>query len=984
MSSPLTPVEDEPITPRSDQFDGVDERPSILAITEVRVKNTVPERPSEPTIFDANLTSSPIFEFNEGEFQRLYPADKCEDGCVTEPVKPVDFEDPYLFPTLTKNELVRLKSLWYYGRYIENDTHLLSALQDQVDLVNDFMEKDCVILGLLDHDYYRRVVTANVPLAVLPRREATCAHTILHDGGKVFMIKDMEKDWRFMASPHVEAGLKFYAGTQLRYKIPGTRCEIAFGSLCVANFSATQPLSLRQQSALIKFADVIVHTIIERTRSMRLAERERLTAILGHLTKTATPKTIKEDALRVLRETYPFASVSLQNHQNGHLSLRNRQMPISYSDFRDNIWEDDASVNNWITGHNNAPYMRSDCDPSLRAIAFRMKSDPRSYIVVETSDMKHIFDEVDSWFVGAVTLLICNTIQEELLHQTMHAKSLFLRGISHELRTPIHAILSSCELLIEENKGITPPTSSQEQIDSLMSPKQAYLSDRALAMLSNIDSSGRDLLNTINNLLDYDQFENKAIVKVMQLHSFNIIEEEVLRETASAFTPDQEVTLISDNRLPPEVEMLMTDYNLIKQCLGQLVRNAMKFTNSGTVIFQTTLSEQHDVLEYNIVDTGVGIADEDRDRIFKPFEKVDPAVRGSGLGLTVASRIVEVLGGNLKLISSCPGDGSHFRLQLQNPILACPRVSYRKRILMDCEMPFTYFMPIDRQVETVHLTYAARNLERMGFERSKPDTATVVLAEAKGVADTFENLLGSIRDNQIIIYICQNYNELRESEEALCNEDYTRRFIRCLTPVRRGRLWQVVEDAAKAYRDLGLKNREFCLPKLNKEFQGPPSSKALAEDLHADAISTQSSKTRRHRHACRYFDALRILIVDDNPTNLGILVMYCKKRKYDYVTAVNGKEAHEKYLEAARENKCVSLVLMDLDMPVKNGIDATCEIRTSEAAEGLQPSMVFMVTGQNTDEDKMKSVAAGANGYYVKPLSMKTLDDLISLHFPKE
>ncbi|KAK6334319.1 hypothetical protein TWF730_003532 [Orbilia blumenaviensis] len=983
MSSPLTPMDDEPTTPSSREG-GTDERPSILAVAEVKVKNVIPERPSEPTVFDANLTSSPIFEFNEDDFQRLYPEERDDDGGVTEPLRPVDFEDPYLFPTLTKNELLRLKSLWYYGRYIENDKHLLSCLQDQVDLVNDFMEKDCVILGLLDHDYYRRVVTTNVPLAVLPRREATCAHTVLHDGGKVFMVKDMEKDWRFMTSPHVEAGLKFYAGTQLRYKIPGTNCEIAFGSLCVANFSATRPLSLQQQNALIKFADVIVHTIIERTRSMRLAERERLTSILGHLTRTATPQTIKEDALRTLQETYPFASVSIETHHNGYLSLKNRRLPVSYTSFRENIWEDDDGINEWVSGHNHTPYTKSECDPTVRAIAFKIKSDPKSYMLVETGEMKQIFDEVDSWFVGAVALLVCNTIQEELLNQTMHAKSRFLRGISHELRTPIHAILSSYELLTEENRDITPPTKSQEHIDSLMLPRQAYLSDKALTMLSNIDSSGRELLNTINNLLDYDQFENKAIVKVMQLHSFNIIEEEVLRETTSAFTTDQKVTLISDNRLPPEVEMLMTDYNLIKQCLGQLVRNAMKFTKTGTVIFQTALSEHHDVLEYNIVDTGIGIAETDRDRIFQPFGKIDSTVRGSGLGLTVASRIAEVLGGSLTLISSCLGSGSHFRLQLLNPILACPRISYRKRILIGCEMPLTYFMPIDRQLETLHLTYAARNLERMGFKVSRPETATLALVEAKSATDTFTDLLGSVRRNQIIIYICQNYSELRGSEEALCNEDSTRRFIRCLTPVRRGRLWQVVEDAAKAYRDLSLKSREAHLLKPGQNPQITPLGESSAEDPHAGAISIQSSKARQRHHERRCRDALRILIVDDNPTNLGILVMYCKKRKYDYVTAINGVEAHEKYLEAARENKCVSLVLMDLDMPVKNGIDATHDIRVSEADQGLQPSMVFMVTGQNTDEDKKKSVEAGANGYYVKPLSMRVLDDLISLHFPRE
>ncbi|KAF3915877.1 hypothetical protein AA313_de0202522 [Arthrobotrys entomopaga] len=976
------------VTPQDHgQVDG-DERPSVLAPAEPRIKNTIPDRPTEPTVFDANLTSSPIFEFVEKEFERLYPPDRYPCGSTKEPIKPVDFSDPYLFPTLTKNELIRLKSLWYYGRYIENDKHLLSCLQDQVDLVDDFMQKDCVILGLLDHDYYRRIVTANVPLAVLPRREATCAHTVLHDGGNVFMIKDTTKDWRFMTSPHVEAGLKFYAGTQLRYRIPSTDAEIAFGSLCVASFSPTEPLSHRQQNALIKFADVIVHTIIERTRTMRLIERERLTSVLGELGKRAQPATIRDDTLDVLRDVFPFATVGFKSQPLGMVKLRNREKPVPYSQFQDNIWEDNNSIKDWIASHNQTPYTSTEDSASVRAIAFKMKFDPLAYLVIETHDMKHIFDEVDSWFVGACALLVCNTMQEDLLHQTMDAKARFLRGISHDLRTPIHAILSSCELLVEETRGAPIGSSEETNIDtSIQSLTNSYLSERALSMLGNIDRSGRELLSTINNLLDYDQFENRANVKVTQFHSFNIIEEEVLRETASAFATDQGVNLISDNRLPPEIELLNTDFNLIKQCLGQLVRNAMKFTKKGTVIFQTTISDNHDTLEYNIVDTGVGIAEEDFERIFLPFEKVDIDTGGAGLGLSVAARIADVLGGCVKLISSSPRNGSHFQLQLRNPILACPRNSYCKRILVDCEMPLTYFMPIDRQLETVHLTYAARNLERMGFKRSEPELSTIVLVKAKYSTDSFEDLLGSIRRNQIIIYICRNLKELRKGEEAMRNEDYSRRFIRCLTPVRRGRLWQVVEEAVNVYRELNLKQRQDdskignslrpCLATPVDE-EAPVLTQVVIPKSHPEV-----HVVRQRRHAVRTFKSLRILIVDDNPTNLSILAMYCKKRKHSYVTAVNGQEAHEKYLQAAKENECVSLVLMDLDMPIKNGIDSTADIRASEAELGLEPSMIFMVTGQNADEDKRLSVEAGANGFYVKPLSMKTLDDLIQLHFPK-
>ncbi|KAK6358889.1 hypothetical protein TWF696_000069 [Orbilia brochopaga] len=950
----------------------VTRRPSILAagITNLPVKNTVPDRPTEPTVFDVGLTSSPIFEFDETNYERLYPSDRCEDGSVKEPVKPLDFSDLYLFPTLTRNEMLRLKALWYYGRYIDRDKSLLSCLQDQVDLVNDFMQKDCVILGLLDHDYYRRIVTANVPLAILPRRESTCSHTIMQDSGRVFMIRDAERDWRFMLSPHVaEAGLRFYAGTQLRYSLPSADAEIAFGSLCVASYSPTTPLNATQQRALVKFADVIVHIIVERARCMRLAERERLTAIVTRLTKAAAPATICDDVLTVLRNTYPSASVNIRSQPAGLVRLANRE-PVPYDAFRDYIWEDDQAIKDWICANNHMPYVPSANDASMRAIACRMKYDERAYLVVETADMKHIFDEVDSWFVSSCTQLMCNTLQDELLRQTMDAKSRFLRGISHELRTPIHAILSSCELLSEETRDAFPLNSHDSNGRPFV--KHAYLSEKALSMLGNIDSSGCELLGTINNLLDYDQFENKATVKVMQLHSLNIIEEEVLRETASAYATDQGVSIISDNRLPPGVEMLMTDFSLIKQCLGQLVRNAMKFTNSGTVIFQTILSDSHDILEYNIVDTGIGIPEREHERIFQAFEKVDQSARGAGLGLTVATRIAEVLGGSLKLVASCVGFGSHFQLQLRNPILACPINSYFKRILLDCEMPLTYSMPINHQVETVHLTYAARNLERMGFSLIEPEHATIALAEAKSASATFHDLFDSIRPDQVMIYICQTYSELRKSEEALQNKDYSRRFIRCLTPVRRGRLWQVVEDAVNAYRDLDLRSRS------DSKLINPPSP-------IPPAITDKGwSMARQRRNSKRPRDALHILIVDDNPTNLGILVMYCKKRGFDYLTAVDGRDAHRKYLEAAADEKYVSLVLMDLDMPVRNGVDATHDIRVSESEWGLQPSMVVMVTGQNTDEDKKRSVQAGANGYYVKPLSMKTLDDLIQLHFPKQ
>lgn len=155
-------IEDDTTT--KDSKDAISIRPSFPAESGLSIKNNIPERPLEVTVYDGELTSSPIPEYNEIDAESLYPLDRDEHGSVVEPVKPSDFSDPYLFPMLSRNEYLRyftslktlnplkkkwtifltksvfhtyrLRYLWYYGQHIEKDKYLLSCLQDQVDLVN--------------------------------------------------------------------------------------------------------------------------------------------------------------------------------------------------------------------------------------------------------------------------------------------------------------------------------------------------------------------------------------------------------------------------------------------------------------------------------------------------------------------------------------------------------------------------------------------------------------------------------------------------------------------------------------------------------------------------------------------------------------------------------------------------------------------------------------------------------------------------------
>jgi len=133
-------------------------------------------------VFDP-LSANAIGAFDNASFETNYTPRGPDDNKSPLPERPADFGDRYLYPTLTQNERMRLTMLWYYTRDLEQDDDLLRRLQEKVDLVKEFIGWEFAICGLLDNDVYTRLVTAGLPLAILPRRESTCAHTILQTPG---------------------------------------------------------------------------------------------------------------------------------------------------------------------------------------------------------------------------------------------------------------------------------------------------------------------------------------------------------------------------------------------------------------------------------------------------------------------------------------------------------------------------------------------------------------------------------------------------------------------------------------------------------------------------------------------------------------------------------------------------------------------------------------------------------------------------------
>ncbi|EIN05980.1 hypothetical protein PUNSTDRAFT_121940 [Punctularia strigosozonata HHB-11173 SS5] len=826
-----------------------------------------------------------------------------------------------------------------------------------VDVVQDIMERDCTILGLMDHDNYTRIVTANCPLAVLPRREATCAHTIMQESGTVFMLPDMLADWRFAQSPHVEAGLRSYAGTQLRYHLPGTDVEVAFGSLCVASYSKQPPLSPVQASTLQRLAQSMVHMIVERASLHRKGLQEEVFAKLAAALPDLKAHNVVGRIMDVLRECYPTCHVSYQVHQDGIIHLRGN-MDIPYTEVQQWLWEDTDAIHDIVLRDNHIPGETLQLTGrTLRAVIVKMKAVGCTYLVVETDDLKTIFDDVDAGFVLQCAMTICNVLMGEHLQAALAAKEQFLRGVTHELRTPIHAIIASAELLLEETQFV-------EEI--LASPGRTSGLKSSPSMLKVIRDQGQHLLKMVNKVIQLEQLDPiDQHDLTMSMHNIGLVESDVVSSVMdSSLYKDKNgrVVIVVDNRLPSSVELLFIDGDLLKQALLCLLLNALSTTNEGHILFKTSLGPDSSYLDYEMVDTGVGVVPEDWARVFLTQEKVEgddsktPVSRRCAL--SNAARITSLLNGALTLVSSAPGRGSHFRLRLHKPHIESEEnpQSMRRR-LEQSTMPLTYFMPIEQDIETLPLVYAARNLESLGFVQTLRDQASIAIADVMVEPDVLRK---AIYDWQIVIVV----TDRTETSKGRSGPDT--RMLRCPFPTVRAQLWSVIDAALDIYKQHDLHALRPRLTNLDVDSRAP-----------SPGLAAVSHMARRDR------SSIRILIVDDNDINVKVLATYAKKRKFAYATARNGQEAVERYGEAVCHHDAgvFTLVLMDLQMPVMDGAEATRQIRELERKHELRPSLVYMVSGQSLDKDKKRSLDAGADGYYVKPFSISSMDDLIQLHF---
>ncbi|KAJ6002424.1 histidine kinase HHK3 [Penicillium sp. IBT 35674x] len=953
-------------------------------------------------IFDRENADRPIESWPSDVETNFYPrTTPYAPATISE--RPPGIAGRYLRAFLPENERLRLSMLWYYTRDILKEDEFLSGLQEKAHLAQESTGWEFSVIGILDVNVYIRLATVGLELGILPRGETICAHTVTQPPGSVFLLPNMMEDWRFQESPYLElGGLRAYAGAPLRLQNENGEC-VGLGSLCVASSKSEEPLTALQQQSLIRLADWVVSDLVQCARARRQRARRQMSELLVIAQKETDDMVSDVPVLRILKTMYADAVIRLQPSNSSHVEVEGRN-PIPISEIEEGLWEDNDYFDDFIanSNHLNPPFNRV-----VRIISAPCECiSGSSLLVVASKDVHLVFDDVDSWFVQACAGMISQMWRKSLLIEAIHAKERFLQGISHQLRTPIHGILGSVELLAEElqsrnfNESVLPPS-------AMAKGDPPIHSSEPLTYLNIIKTAGRDLTSIVNNLITLNRWADIAMTeREHDLHTVDELEAEIQNEILKLTSGDTRYkTSISFTRhLPPGFESFRSDLGVLRDSIAPLIINSIQNTLEGIVSIAVSIRPDCKQLVVDVKDNGQGIHPDNQQRIFEPYEKVNLHTAGAGLGLTLASKFAKLLYGSVELISSDVGRGSHFRATFREFQFLCSPVS-RPLASKFNKLPSKFFNMSASSSDALLSNDFTDFLTRNSFTSSDTIEDCLVIFDAVPDPEMHRLHLSQIPLGQVAICL------VPDSEGKASSEDCANRIVYARGPLSIPNMCLALERAQNILVGAEVPHPGLLSP--SQPYRTPPehyqdlstdeegtSNPSTSTSINPDSEETIPSKSQPDAADRLNLTLSRLLpldltssprpttlIVDDNAINLRIVEMYCNKRGLSSYSATNGCEAVDIFsrcqsLAAAGNGAPIGLVFMDLQMPVCDGIEATKQIRLLEQQNHWGKIALFIMTGQDSPSDRAAAEDAGADEYLVKPVVIKQLDRFVKQYFP--
>lgn len=695
----------------------------------------------------------------------------------------------------------------------------------------------------------------------------------------------MAHDWRFKSSPHTEiGGLKSYAGTQLRFRT-STGDDVALGSLCIAANEANQPFTTERKDALVRFAAMFTDEIIIGARQVRHQMRQKMTQLIAQISARSNEPNIEQFVIDTVQAVYPEARINIQTSASGMINVRGRG-PFSYNNIPDGIWEDSDYLDQLILTHNQEELV---ADQSVRALVGRCSQLPiPRYLVVDSMEVELIFDDIDAWFIERSSLTLCNILQRRFLEEALRAKETFLRGITHELRTPIHGVLASTDLLAEElaARDAFLKTSSTDML------RYTSSKDNAESILSTINSSGKELLATVNGILKLNRWADlHQSSSNIESYKLEDLEQDLCKDMSEALTLShhERTTIIFDNRLEPPTP-IKTDPELLRECLSALVQNAMSYTEQGYINIILSQAEDNSLV-VDIVDTGCGIKEEDQQRIFEACERANTTIRGAGLGLTLASKIATRMNGSVRLVRSTAKHGSHFRASFPGLIESSSATVEQRSILHQLNhLPKNWIHLQAGEQEFSVTTPLSHYLAARGISQGHVVQDSLIVIDYTEDSQALDNLLSSV--DKLLASLGKTQIKLcllpaGRSPEHLADVAKKHDIIFSSGPFTSNKMEELLKRIDELYCDISKGNHTTQTSSTYQSVSDLLRSSSLEIRPRTSApLPSTKDEPVTFRHILPH-----ALLVDDNSINLHILKVYCEKRGIPYTVAMDGNQA---------------------------------------------------------------------------------------------